>query len=268
MAVKAGLRQQDFEHLLIERRDDGVVVLTLNRPQRLNAVTSRMHTEIARLPRALQADEEVRAAVIVGAGTSFCSGADMGELEADAMFGEMLVEARNLLLDWVGLDKPVVTAVRGYALGIGCTIALLGDVVLASPTARFGDTHVSNQGVTAGDGGALLWPLLAGLQQARYYLLTGELVPAEEAYRLGLVFRVVDDEALLDEAVAMARRLSAGAPMAVRSTKTAINRYVSLIANEILPYSIAAEVACFKSEDHLEAMAAFSERRAGRYLGR
>ncbi|MBX7110509.1 MAG: enoyl-CoA hydratase/isomerase family protein [Dehalococcoidia bacterium] len=268
MAGRMRFRHEEFEHLLVERREDGIAVVTLNRPQRLNAVTTRMHTEIALLPRVLQADDEVRAAVIVGAGTSFCSGADMGELEADAMFGEMLVEARNLLLDWVGLDKPVVTAVRGYALGVGATLALLGDVVLAAPSARFGDTHVSNQGVTAGDGGALLWPLLAGLQQARYYLLTGELVPAEEAYRLGLVFRVVEDEALLDEAVAMAGRLSAGAPMAVRSTKTAINRYLSLIANEILPYSIAAEVACFKSEDHLEAMAAFTERRAGRYLGR
>jgi enoyl-CoA hydratase len=109
--------------------------------------------------------------------------------------------------------------------------------------------------------------MLMGPQASKYYLLTGEHVPAEEAYRLGMVFRVVEDEALLDEAIALASRIAAGPPMAVRSTKASINRYMSLIVNEVLPFSLAAEFVCYKSEDHKESAAAFMEKRPAKYTG-
>lgn len=247
MAVKRQLRQEDYETLLVEKRADGVTIVTMNRPERHNAVIPLMHAELAGLAKVLQEDDEVRAVVITGAGRSFCSGADITGPPIDLTWDVMLVEARDLVMDFMALDKPVVTAVKGYALGMGCTLALLGDVVIAGQSARFGDTHVPNQAVTAGDGGAALWPLLMGPQAAKYYLLTGEYVPADEAYRLGMVFRVVEDEALLEEAIAVANRIAAGAPMAVRSTKAAINRYMSLVVNEVLPFSLAAELVCYRS---------------------
>ena len=256
--------------MLIEKREDGVAVITLNRPDRHNAVGGSMHIELANLPKVLLHDDEVRAAVITGAGRSFCSGADVATQRPGAQPSQwdlMMVEARELVMDFLALDKPVITAVKGYALGLGCTLALLGDVVIAGQSARFGDTHVPNLGVTAGDGGAVLWPLLMGPQAAKYYLMTGEHIPAEVAYRLGLVFKVVEDDALLDEAVAMASRFAAGPPMAVRSTKMAVNRYLSLVANEVLPFSLAAESICFRTEDSAEAVRAFMEKRPAQYTG-
>lgn len=269
MFATTRLKQEDFEMMLIEKRPDGLAIVTLNRPERHNAVAGPMHSELARLPKILQQDDEVRAVVITGAGRSFCSGADVAEVSGSGVtWDTMLVDARDLVMDFIALDKPVITAVKGYALGMGCTLALLGDVVIAGESARFGDTHVPNQGVTAGDGGAALWPLLMGPQAAKYYLLTGEHVPAEEAYRLGLVFKVVKDEAVLDEAVALAERIAAGPPIAVRSTKASINRYTSLIVNEVLPFSLAAEFWCYGSADNKESVAAFMEKRPAKYTGR
>jgi enoyl-CoA hydratase len=208
-------------------------------------------------------------AVITGAGRSFCSGADVASTSGGALtYATMLTEARDLVMDFIALDKPVITAVKGYALGMGCTLALLGDVVIAGRSARFGDTHVPNQGVTAGDGGAALWPMLMGPQASKYYLLTGEHIPAEEAYRLGLVFKLVEDDELMDEAIGLASRIAAGPPVAVRSTKASINRYMSLIVNEVLPFSLAAELFCYKSEDHKESVAAFMEKRPAKFTGR
>jgi enoyl-CoA hydratase/carnithine racemase len=268
MLGEVKLKQEDFAMMLVEKREDGVAIITLNRPDRHNAVAGSMHSELAALPKILQQDDDVRVAIITGAGRSFCSGADVAETSGGALtWDTMLVEARDLVMDFIALDKPVITAVKGYALGMGCTLALLGDVVIAGQSARFGDTHVPNQGVTAGDGGAALWPMLMGPQASKYYLLTGEHVPAEEAYRLGMVFKVVEDEALLDEAIALASRIAAGPPMAVRSTKASINRYMSLIVNEVLPFSLAAEFVCYKSEDHKESAAAFMEKRPAKYTG-
>jgi enoyl-CoA hydratase len=263
------LRQEDFEMMLIDKREDGVTIVTLNRPERHNAVAGSMHSELAHLPKILQQDDEVRAVVITGAGRSFCSGADVAEVRGSGLtWDTMLVEARDLVMDFIALDKPVITAVKGYALGMGCTLALLGDVVLAGQSARFGDTHVPNQGVTAGDGGAALWPMLMGPQASKYYLLTGEHIDAAEAYRLGLVFRVYEDDVLLDEAISLAGRIASGPPVAVRSTKASINRYMSLIVNEVLPFSLAAEFWCYGSEDHKESVAAFMEKRPAKYSGR
>ncbi len=263
------LRQEDFETMLVEARDDGVAVITLNRPERHNAVTTVMHRELMELPTALAEDERVRAVVITGAGRSFCSGADVGEVDPQhdpTLFTVTMYEARRLVMDFLSLDKPVITAVKGYALGLGCTVALLGDVVMAGRSARFGDTHV-NIGATAGDGGAVVWPLLMGMR-AKYYLLTGEHVPADEAYRLGLVHRVVEDDELLAESLAIAARLAAGPPLAVRSTKASINRFMIQVANEVLPFSLAVETVTLQSEDAAEAQRAFLEKRPAQFTGR
>ena len=214
-------------------------------------------------PRIIDAPP-VRAAVITGAGRSFCSGADVQQRLGGGGKGmsplDVLGEPREIVEGFLNNDKPVITAVKGYALGFGCTTALLGDIVIAGRSAVFADPHVS-VGLTAGDGGALLWPLLAGPQHAKYYLMTGERLDAETAERIGLVFKVVDDDELLDEALAIASKLAAGAPYAVRST----NRMLLAMSNDVMHYSLAAEGMSMMTADHKEAVAAFIERREPRF---
>ena len=266
------LDQDNYEAMLIEKRDDGVAVITFNRPERHNAVSGPMHSELAQLPGDLQADGDVRAAVIAGAGRSFCSGADVQASFADPASDPALPlglegEPRDIVDGFLRLDKPVVTAVKGYALGLGATLALLGDIVLAGRSLRLGDTHVA-VGITAGDGGAVLWPQLAGPQAAKYYLFTGEHADADAALSLGLVFRVHEDDELLGEAIALASRIAAGAPYAIRTTKRAVNRALERVSQDVMPYSLAAEGLAMKTEDQTEAVAAFSERRQPRFRGR
>lgn len=263
------LDQKNYQEMLIEKREDGVALITLNRPERHNASTAIMHSEFTQLPGDIQADPDVYAAIITGAGHSFCSGADVQQrLSAGGNMSplDVFVEPREIVEGFLNNDKPVITAVKGYALGFGCTTALLGDIVIAGRSAVFGDPHV-NVGLTAGDGGALLWPLLVGPQQAKYYLMTGERVDAETAERIGLVFKVVEDEDLLDEAFSIATKLAAGAPYAVRSTKRSINRVLSAMANDVLPYSLAAEGMSMMTNDHKEAVSAFIEKRQPRFSG-
>jgi enoyl-CoA hydratase len=249
--------------MLIEKRDDGVAVITFNRPDRHNAVNRVMTREIGELPAALLEDDGVRAAVITGTGPSFCSGADVGDAvrpDQDIGVWGMNNEPQRLVEDFLRLDKPVITAVKGYALGLGCTVALLGDVIIAGQSARFGDTHV-RIGMTAGDGGALVWPALIGPQRAKYYLMTGQHVPADKAEQLGMVHMVVEDDKVLDEALAIASQLAAGPQYAIRSTKASINRWMRLIAHETIPYSLAVEALSMLHPDHKEAVTSFMEKR-------
>jgi enoyl-CoA hydratase len=266
------LDQSNYEVILIEKRDDGVALITLNRPERHNAVGGPMHTELWQLPGDIQDDPDVRVAVITGAGRSFCSGADIQASFGDASRDPALPlglegEARNIVDGFLRLDKPVITAVKGYALGLGATVALLGDIVLAGKSIRIGDTHVV-VGITAGDGGAVLWPSLVGPQAAKYYLFTGEHVDAETAERLGLVFRVYEDDDLVDEALAMAARIASGAPYAIRTTKRAINRNLERISQDVMPFSLAVEGLAMKTEDQTEAVTAFAEKRQAQFQGR
>ena len=263
MRGRLRLRQEDFDTMLVEKRDDGVALITLNRPERHNAVTGLMHRELMELPTTLLEDDEVRAAVITGAGRSFCSGADVGNVVEpidNPGNWEFNIDPQRIVEDFLRLDKPVVTAVKGYALGLGCTIALLGDVIIAGQSARFGDTHV-RIGFTAGDGGALVWPALIGPQRAKYYLMTGEHVPADEADRLGMVHKVLEDDAVLDEALRIASQLAAGPQYAIRSTKQSVNRWMRLMAHEVVPYSLAVEALSGLHSDFKEATSAFIEKR-------
>jgi enoyl-CoA hydratase len=143
----------------------------------------------------------------------------------------------------------------------------MGDIVVADRSARFGDPHVWNIGVTAGDGNAALLPLLIGVQQAKYYLLTGEFIPADEAHRLGLVTRLVDDSDLDSEVARIADRIASGPPLAIRSTKAAVQRYVDLIVRTVIPFSLAAEGLVSHSDDSAEARSAWAQRRMPVFTG-
>lgn len=255
-----------YEHIAIDHRDDGVVLATLNRPDRLNAVNGVLHGELARLPREFDADRDARVLVVTGAGRAFCAGGDFspgGGTEREMT----LEEARQIVDHLLECSKPVISAVNGYAMGLGATIALLADVVYASRSAVFADTHVV-MGLGAGDGGQLIWPLLMGVNRAKYFLMTGERLGAEDAERMGLVNFVVDDGSVVDEALALAVRLAAGPAVAISASKMAVNGYLRMLSSVVMPLSLALEGRSMASADHREAVAAFQEKRPPRYTGR
>lgn len=251
------LRQEDYETIQIER-DGSVAILRLNRPERLNAVNGAMHSELMSIFLDVQADSDVRAAVLTGAGRAFCAGGDFGggANMASKSGLSMMQEARRIVDNLLDCEKPIVSAVNGAAAGLGATIALLCDVVVASRNARIGDPHVK-MGITAGDGGAVIWPLLMGVNRAKYMLMSGDLMNAEGAFSMGLVNKVVDEGEAFPEAMAIAQKLAAGAPYAVQTSKMAVNKYIKAVSNLVLPYSLAVEEISMRTSDHREAVAAF-----------
>jgi enoyl-CoA hydratase len=173
----------------------------------------------------------------------------------------------HLVYGLLAVEKPLVAMVNGPAVGLGATIALLCDAVIISEDARIGDRHV-NVGLVAGDGGAVIWPLIIGVMKAKELLMTGDLINGAEAARLGLVTRAVPATDLRQETMTYAKKLAALPPYAVRATKQAVNRYVRWMANELLDTSLAWEHLSMAMEDHREAVAAFVEKRQGVYKGR
>lgn len=262
------LRQEHYEVIQVEKAD-GVATLTLNRPERLNAVNGAMHSELSTIFLAVQADPEVRAAVLTGAGRAFCAGGDFSAgADMHTKTGlTIMQEARRIVDGILDLEKPLIAAINGPAVGLGATVALCCDVVIAARGARIGDPHVK-MGITAGDGGAVIWPLLVGVNRAKYMLMTGDLIGADEAMAMGLVNRVVDEGQALPEALALARRLAASAPYAVQSTKVSVNKMIKAISNLVLPLSLSLEEASMTREDHREAVRAFQEKRDPRFTGR
>ncbi len=265
------LNPADYKAIRIEKREGGVALATLDRPEKLNAVDGVMHHELAALPRAAMADREVRVLVITGAGRAFCAGGDFGP-GAAPLGGEggpeaALREGREIVDNLLDCEKPVISAVNGYAMGLGATVALLADVVVAARSAVFADTHV-RMGIGAGDGGQVIWPLLMGVNRAKYFLMTGDRLPAAEAERLGLVNFVVDDAELLPKALEIATRLAEGPGMAIAASKVPINRYLKMVSNLVLPLSLQMEGATMRSEDAREAARAFREKRPPKFTGR
>ena len=260
------LDPSSYTTITIDRRADGVVVATLQRPEKRNAVDGRMHHELTRLPRDADDDPDVRVLVLTGAGPSFCAG---GDFSPDAVplgsFGTPLVEEGRRIVDHLlECRKPIVAAVNGHAMGLGATLALLCDVVVAGRSAVFADTHV-HLGLGAGDGGQLIWPLLVGVNRAKYFLMTGDRIDADEAERIGLVNFVVDDDQLLERALTIATRLAAAPQQAIQASKMAVNAWMRSVSATVLPLSLALEEACFGTADQAEAVQAFTERRPPRF---
>jgi enoyl-CoA hydratase len=260
-----------YKTIRIEKRAGGVALATLDRPDKLNAVDGVMHRELAELPRAAMADRDVRALLITGAGRAFCAGGDFSgsaaPLGGDGGVVAALREGREIVENLLDCEKPVISAVNGYAMGLGATVALLADVVVAGRSAVFADTHV-RMGIGAGDGGQVIWPLLMGVNRAKYFLMTGDRLTAVEAERLGLVNFLVDDADLLPKALEIATRLAEGPAQAIAASKVPINRYMKMISNLVLPLSLQMEGATMGSEDAREAQRAFREKRAPKFLGR
>lgn len=258
----------DYETIQLTHGDDGVVVATLNRPEKLNAVNGIMHNELSRLAPDFDVDRDANVLVLTGAGRAFCAGGDFSTgTPPGAEGGDMMLEARRIVDGLLECRKPIISAVNGYAMGLGATVALLCDVVLAGRSAVFADTHVA-MGIGAGDGGQLIWPLLMGVNRAKYYLMTGDRLDADEALQLGLVTFVFDDSDLLPQARTIASRLARGPRLAISASKMAVNHWIRAQSAQILPLSLALEEASMGSADAKEAQQAFAQKRAPSFAGR
>lgn len=254
------LSQENYDHLLIDHRDDGVAVVMLDRPGALNAVNKALHNELSRFTRDAQADRRVRVVVLGGSGRSFCAGGDFSTPEWANVDQHHLEEGRQIVDNLLELQKPIIAAVQGYAFGIGATISLLCDVVIAGHSTVFADPHVK-MALGAGDGGAVIWPLLMGVNRAKWYLMTGERVTGQALFDMGLVNFLVEDERILDQAMECAETLARGPRQAIAASKVPINQYLRFVSNLVLPISMAMEGATTWSADHAEAQAAFAENR-------
>jgi enoyl-CoA hydratase len=247
-----------YEFLLVEKRDTGVAVVTMNRPELLNAINWKMHEEIERVFVELDHDPAVRAIVLTGAGRGFCSGGDQKSLDT-VPIPSPTRSGRHLVRNILEVEAPIIAAVNGAAVGLGATLALFCDVVFAQPSARFADTHVT-AGVVAGDGGAVIWPLLIGPVRAKHYLMTGAFISAEEAASMGMINKVVPEGTVREAAIEYAEMLAAGPRDAIVWTKYSVNKLLKDHVNLLLDTSLALETLTFASPDRKEAVAAFAEK--------
>jgi enoyl-CoA hydratase len=256
-----------YQHLLLERRPGGVLLITLNRPDVLNAAHEEMHAELARVWADISRDEETRVAVVTGAGRAFSAGGDLAMVERQmGDYGRtthMLTEMSDLVYNMVNCEKPIVSAINGVAVGAGLVVALLADISICAADARLGDGHV-RLGVAAGDHAAIIWPLLCGLAKAKYYLMTGEMVTGEEAERIGLVSKALPKDEVLAEALRVADHLATGPQLAIRLTKRALNGWIRN-AGPIFDQSAAYEMLTFMGDDVREGLASLREKRAPQF---
>ena len=253
--------------------DDTILRITLNRPDKLNSVNALMHEELRDLFARLGGDSSFEVAVITGAGKAFCAGGDFEQMEEnnadggsgyDDGFSSLLVDSVAMAKNILRVRQPLIAAVNGDAIGLGATLALFCDIVYMADTARIGDPHVQ-AGLVAADGGVVLWPLLLGVNRAKEYLMLGDLVKGPDAERIGLVNHCVPAEELGDTVEATARRLANGAALAIRFNKRLVNKELEERVDRIYETALAMEAITFMSGDHLEAVAAFSERRRPRF---
>lgn len=261
-----------MHELLFEVRDH-IATITLNRPDKRNAFTTEMLHAWADALAQCQAREDVRVVVLTGTGQAFCSGGDVGAIQGRAE--QSALDRKLSLSDRVhriprameALDKPVLVAVNGVATGAGMDMALMGDIRIAARSARLAETYVK-MGIVPGDGGAWYLPRVVGMARALELLWTGRFVDADEALRIGLVSEVVDDAALMEHTYALAARIAAGPPIAIRMTKRAARQGMALDLNTHLDQISSHMAVVYGTEDHREAVAAFVEKRPPRFQGR
>jgi enoyl-CoA hydratase len=259
-----------YQHIRFTRAGR-VLTIVMNRPEVKNAANVRMHNELSRVFADAQRDEGSDIVVLTGAGDAFSSGGDiraMADKIADrTLWNDTVNEARALFYSILDLEKPLIARINGAATGLGATLAVYADIAIAADNAVIGDPHVK-VGLVAGDGGALMWPLLIGFQKAKELLLLGDHIGAVEAARLGLITHAVpaaELDARVDDLVA---RLSKLPPFALRGTKKAINHTLRQLALATFEYGVSLETQSQLTRDHAEAVAAFVDKRKPVFTGR
>jgi enoyl-CoA hydratase len=261
-----------YRTIRFERRNNVLHVLLDNPASELNAIDERSHEELAWLFKDLRAERDARAVLLTG-GTkkAFCSGGDPGLLLAMrrsvALADATRRDAKQMMADLLDVEIPIVAALNGNAVSLGATIALMCDTIFMADTAIIQDPHVL-LGLVAGDGGTVIWPMALGPALAKRYLLTGDPVTADEAHRIGLVTHVTPATDVVPAATAFAERLAAGAPLAVRYTKMAVNQLVKNAMTLSFDSALGHELLTFHSEDLVEALSAMQEERIPDFHGR
>lgn len=259
-----------YENILIERKGK-VLTATLNRPESRNAVNPALDAELLRLFRDVDMDKECNVLVLTGAGKSFSAGGDIPDMLASIEnienFESGYKNGKRILQGMLDCEKPIIARVNGDAIGLGATLALFCDIIIAADTARIADPHVK-VGLVAGDGGAVIWPQLIGYARAKQYLLSGDFLSARDAQAIGLINFAVpaaELDALVDE---WADKLANGAQKAIRWTKATVNIGLKQMLVSMVDAGFALETVSSRSQDHLEAVNAFVDRRKPQFTGR
>lgn len=259
-----------YQHIRFERAGR-VLRIVMSRPEMKNAANIRMHNELSRVFADAQRDEGSDILVLTGAGDAFSSGGDIRSMRdkiADrTLWNDTVNEARALFYSILDLDKPLIARVNGAATGLGATLAVYADISVADERAVIGDPHVK-VGLVAGDGGALMWPMLIGFQRAKELLFLGDNITAAEAARLGLITHAVPAAQLDAHIDALLARLAQLPPFALRGTKKAINHTLKGLALATFEYGVSLETQSQLTRDHAEAVAAFIDKRAPVFTGR
>ncbi|HKJ91883.1 MAG TPA: enoyl-CoA hydratase-related protein [Longimicrobiales bacterium] len=257
-----------YETLLLEKTD-GVATLVINRPDKRNALNAAVRRELVEALDALRDDDDARVVVITGAGDkAFIAGADVAEFaERTPLQQRAAMEGRRVFDEVAAFPKPTIAMVNGYALGGGCELAMACDLRIAARSARFGQPEI-RLGLVPGGGGTQRLPRLVGPGRAMRMILTGELVDAAEAERMGLVDLLVDDDELVERTTALARQIASYSPVALRLAKDALRAAAEMPLAAGLHHERELFITAFASEDRAEGVAAFLEKREPRFRGR
>ncbi|NOX51257.1 MAG: enoyl-CoA hydratase/isomerase family protein [Gammaproteobacteria bacterium] len=256
-------RYQGYTHLLFEYPQERILKITINRPDRFNALDGVGHHELTYVWREVDDDPDIDVVIITGAGRAFSAGGDLDMVEQITEDFNLRVkiwkEAKDLVYNIINCGKPIISAINGPAVGAGLVAGLLADISIVAKSVSITDGH-TRLGVAAGDHAAIIWPLLCGMAKAKYYLLTCDRLSGEEAERIGLVSLCVEDDELQDKAMEVARKLQQGAPTAIRWTKYSLNNWLRM-AGPIYDTSTALEMLGFGGPEAREGVAALKEKR-------
>src|SRR6266550_671741 len=255
-----------YEHILLEL-EPPIATLTLNRPKVLNALSPDLIRELTTALSELEADGNVHAAVLTGGPKVFAAGADIGDMADQGAVDQLLRDQTGRWAPLAGFSKPLIAAVNGYALGGGCEVALMCDLILAGETARFGQPEI-NLGIIPGAGGTQRWPRSVGKYVAMEVMLTGAPITAQRAYELGVVNKVVPADMTIALAKRMARQIAEKPPLAARMAKEAVLKAFDSPLTEGLASERKSFYFLFATEDQKEGMHAFLEKRKGVFKGR
>ncbi len=254
------MRENPFDPVLLIDERGPVRIVTMNRPEALNAGSEELTAAMVKVWAWLADDLDARAVVLTGAGRAFSAGGDMVRFTRIQNDRELrargIEEARNMFNNIIDFPLPLVAAVNGPAVGLGCTLAALCDLVYISESAFISDPHV-NVGLTAGDGGAPMWPLTMPIVKAKELLFFGTRISAQQAVEVGLANEVTPDGEVLEHAIMIAEKLAALPAQALQSTKRAVNLHIRRDANAVLDYALAAEFQSYDTPEHHEVVRKF-----------